>query len=297
MGDTWCVVTASSRIPLYMPCRDGAVIIDSGLKMPAQESLLSLLEQEHIRIASILTSHFHRDHVGNHQTLREAYGATVYYSPLVAALQQHPESAKGIAFGTVATLLPSAVPESGVELILPTDEAVNAAGYDFKILNLPGHASEHMGFVTPDGVAYLGDIILSQDLLETLRLPYCEDYIRDIQAKRSVLQMNYPKYILAHNGVYDDIQEITLRNIENQEEKAAFVEGLLDDFICLEDLTAKFLTVTGGSVNVRQKIEGFRHNLQKVLQYLVAEDRVTVQARNGYVEYGRTGRNLADDFR
>jgi len=40
MGDTWCIVTGFARIPLYMPDRANAVMIDSGLKNPDRQGIL-----------------------------------------------------------------------------------------------------------------------------------------------------------------------------------------------------------------------------------------------------------------
>lgn len=287
LGDTWCIVTGTARMPLYMPSREGAVIIDTGLKRPDREGLMALLEQENICIAAVLTSHFHRDHMGNHRVIREKYGAMLYYSPLVCALLQDPEVAKKLAFSTGFAILPALSPEPGVELIRPTDGKVNAAGYDFEILDLPGHASENMGFVTPDGVAYLSDTVLSPDVLHALRMPYCEDYAKDLKTKASVLDMDYSKYILAHNGVFDDVKELTRENMENMYRKANFVESLLEEFTCLDTLAARFMTVTGGKVNDVRKVEGARHNLQTALAYLLEEGRITVRAKDGYLEYGK----------
>lgn len=285
LGDTWCIVTDTARMPLYMPSREGAVLIDTGLKRPDREGLLALLEQESIRIAAILTSHFHRDHMGNHRVLREKYGATLYYSPLVGALLRDKEVAKKLAFSAGFLILPALAHEPGVELIRPQDNVVNAAGYDFKILDLPGHASEHMGFVTPDGVAYLSDTILSTDVLHAIRIPYCEDYGKDLQAKRAVLDMDYPAYILAHNGVFTDVKALAQENIQNMLRKVDFVESLLEEPIGLDDMTAKFMRITGAKVNDPHKVEGARHNLQTALAYLLEEGRITVCAKDGYLLY------------
>lgn len=285
LGDTWCIITDTARMPLYMPSREGAVIIDTGLKLPDREGLMALLDQENIRIAAILTSHFHRDHMGNHRVLQEKYGATLYYSPLVGALLQDKEAARKLAFSAGFLILPAVLPQPGVELIRNTDEKVNAAGYDFKILDLPGHASENMGFVTPDGVAYLSDTILTPDILHAIRIPYCEDYSKDLQAKAKVLEMDYPKYILAHNGVLDDVKTLTQQNIDNMLQKVDFVESLLDCPIGLDALTAKFMHDTGAKVNELHKVSGARHNLETALAYLMEAGRVALRARDGFLEY------------
>ena len=223
--------------------------------------------------------------MGNHRVLQEKYGATLYYSPLVGALLQDREAAKKLAFSAGFLILPSVLPQPGVELIRTTDEKVNAAGYDFRILDLPGHASENIGFVTPDGVAYLSDTVLTDDILKAIRIPYCEDYTKDLKSKAKVLEMDYPKYILAHNGVVDDVKALTQRNIDNMLQKVDFVEGLLDKPMGLDALTAKFMTVTGAKVNDLHKVAGSRHNLETALTYLMEAGRVIQCARNGYLEY------------
>lgn len=86
LGDTWCIVTDYSRIPLYMPDRAQAIMIDSGLKKPDREGILSLLEQEKIHVSALLTSHFHRDHTGNHAAIRAVHNCTVYMTPFAGGI-------------------------------------------------------------------------------------------------------------------------------------------------------------------------------------------------------------------
>ena len=283
-GNTWCITTPFARIPVYKLDDNNVILIDSGYgKRDCQ--ILEVLEQNSLHVQAVLTSHFHRDHMGNHRVLQEKYGATLYYSPLVGALLADREAAKKLAFSAGFLILPAVIPQPGVELIRNTDETVNAAGYDFGILDLPGHASEHMGFVTPDGVAYLSDTILTPDVLHAIRIPYCEDYSKDLRSKEKILDMDYPKYILAHNGVLDDVTELTRQNIDNMLQKVDFVEGLLDVPMGLDALTAKFMTTTGAKVNDLHKVSGSRHNLETALAYLMESGRVAQRANNGYLEY------------
>ncbi|MFR4512959.1 MAG: hypothetical protein ACLT4E_13225 [Clostridium sp.] len=58
------------------------------------------------------------------------------------------------------------------QIILPGQEQVQVCGVQFRILSLPGHAASHMGFVTPDGVAYLADSMFDRESLKKGRLFY-----------------------------------------------------------------------------------------------------------------------------
>ena len=100
LGDTWCIVTGYCRIPLYMPDRSRAVMIDSGLKHPDREGILSLLERENIRVATLLTSHFHPDHVGNHTALKAAHGCSVYMTPFARIMSRDPSNLQAVGYET-----------------------------------------------------------------------------------------------------------------------------------------------------------------------------------------------------
>ena len=100
LGDTWCVVTGYCRIPLYMPDRSRAVMIDSGLKHPDRERILALLERENIRVATLLTSHFHPDHVGNHTALKAAHGCSVYMTPFARIMSRDPSNLQTVGYET-----------------------------------------------------------------------------------------------------------------------------------------------------------------------------------------------------
>ena len=289
-GDTWCIVTGSGRIPLYLKDRQNAVMIDSGLKRPDREPLLALLDKEEIHITSLLTSHFHRDHVGNHKTRREKYGCKIYMSPYTEAVCGDSINLKSGGYESffMAKARGGSFSCPADEIILRTDETVCASGAEFKILHLPGHAQEQMGFVTPDGVAYLADTILTEDLLRAVRIPYCTYCMKDLEAKASVLEMHYDVYILAHNGVVPgtEIHALAEKNIRNMHEKIDMVEGLLmEKPLTLEELAIAAMKKTGGDLTNPVKVFGAQRNVQVVLEYLMETERVVLRLEEGFLKY------------
>lgn len=44
-------------------------------------------------------------------------------------------------------------------------------GPGFGILQLPGHSAGHIGVVTPDGAAYLGDCLIDEEQIAAAKLP------------------------------------------------------------------------------------------------------------------------------
>jgi len=293
LGDTWCMVTGSCRIPLYMPDRQNAVMIDTGLKMTDREGILALLEREDIRVQSILVSHFHMDHIGNLRPLKEKYGAHTYMSYYASAMLNNPGMARLATFETSFMSIPLVGPYVSAtdHLIDPETPEIMVCGQRFEVISLPGHAVENMGFVTPDGVAYLSDTILSQDVLRAVRIPYCSHCATDLEAKEKARELSYNRYILAHNGVVDSIRELAQENIDNMKQKIAMVLEQCRDYIPLERLTSKVVAITGSNPDDLQKVLGAKRNVQVIVDYLMETGQLTNRGHNGYIEYIAAGCN------
>ena len=289
LGDTWCIVTGFCRIPLYMPDRSQAIMIDSGLKHPDWEGILSLLEQEHIRVATLLTSHFHPDHVGNHTALKAAHGCSVYMTPFARIMSRDPSNLQAVGYETY-TMRKARGPYTycGPDEIIPEGaEEISVDGIPFRLLWLPGHAVEQVGFITPDDVAYLSDTVLSDHVLQSVRLPYYTCLRLDLQTKEMLKQLRCRRYILAHNGVCDQIGDLIDRNIATAQEKLYLVEAQAGEWRTLEQLCAAVMIRLGMDLNAPAKVIGGKRNIQVLVEYLVETERLAFRVREGYVEYRR----------
>ena len=287
-ADTWCIVTGSSRIPLYMPDRGNAVMIDSGLKNPDRYGILAVLEQENIHVCALLTSHFHRDHIGNHQIIKSRYDCRVYMSPVTASYCSDPLKFSAYESNLLSKLRGRTSTFTPDVIYDPNADTLEAAGYSFQLIPLPGHAQEHTGFVTPDGVAYLGDTILSRDILYAVRIPYCTNCKEDLEAKEKAGALNYELYILAHNAICTGIRELARENIDNMHEKINMVQQFASSYITLEALAAKVISHTGGDPDSLLKVVGSKRNVQVLVDYLLETGRLDVRAKDGYIEYIKT---------
>lgn len=287
-GDTWCIVTGSCRIPLYMPDRSDAVMIDSGLKNPDRYPILAVLEQENICVTSLLTSHFHRDHIGNHRVIKEKFGAQIYMTPFTSAICDESKTTAVYESSMLAILRGGPVKCKPDFLFDYIDQDLNVNGCKFHCITLPGHAQEHSGFVTPDGIAYLGDTILSRDILHAVRIPYCTFCTEDLEAKAKARDLCYDGYVLAHNCVCDSIRDLAQENIDNMHEKIDMVESFATQYITIEALAAKVMEHTHVDTGSLVKVLGAKRNVQVVVEYLQEHNRLEFRAHNGYIEYIKT---------
>lgn len=291
-GNTWCIVLGYARIPLYKLDDNRAIMIDSGLPQ-SWESILELLEREKLEIVAVLTSHAHPDHVGNHKNLRDRFGAELYLSRFSAAVYNNPMNQSTLSIGitgyrkyhkTLGTAFDA-------DVLFDWDvKSLEVEGVTFGIEQLPGHAAEHIGIVTPDNVIYLGDVVLDENMVKHLRLPYCTCLEPDLESLEHIMNMQYDRYILAHNAIYDEIYEIAKLNRDNLLEKADLVESLCDEYITLDGMVKKLLLQTGGDLDNKRTVSGTRYNLAIFVTYLDDLGRLENRAHDGALEYIKTNR-------
>ncbi len=287
-GNTYCIVTSGCRIPLYKINETDAIMIDSGYKSD-WDGILSLLQEENLNITSLLISHVHPDHIGNNVNLRNKFGTKIYTSLFTAAVYANPLNTMTLTSGNITyrTLKSTRNFYMPDEIIDWTAPSVTVDGIEFGIIQLPGHCAEQMGFVTPDNVAYIADQLLSNQLIENISIPYCTSLEQSLESTEKLLEMNYDKYILAHNEVVDDIRELAEKNRKNMFEKAEFIESLVECSVTKTELVAIFLKKTGKALDDFRKVNGIMHNLTAVVGYLVDEGRLVETTRDGSVYYSR----------
>ena len=286
-GNTYCIVTGYSRLPVYKLDEKNVIMIDSGL--PREwAGIEQCLDREELFVKAVITSHYHPDHIGNHLALRRKYGAKLYLSPFAANAKADPMNLLGSMVGITTYRQvkkhfgESFIPDFLIDWNAPT---VEAEGVVFQILQLPGHCPEHMGFITPDNVGYVADTVLSKNIIEHLRSTFTTCVELELASKEKLTQLQCDKYIVAHNAVCDSITELALQNRDHMLDRLALLEDIACEYMDLDTLIARFLEVTNNVPDSVRKVAGTRHNLIPLVDYLMDTGRFTARAENGYVQY------------
>ena len=163
---------------------------------------------------------------------------------------------------------------------------IQVEGVFFQVLALPGHAASHVGFVTPDGVAYLADSVLSPDPSGREHLTYMLDWSRSFQTLEAVRRFSYQSYILAHGGVYDRIGPVAEENLER-------FRGMMDGFCRLfageltqEEVLAKAAKQYHFTWDSYEKVCVLERVVRSMTEYLVEQGRIGRRSRGGVMVYG-----------
>ena len=289
-GDTWCIVTDFCRIPFYKLDEKNIVMMDTGMRDPMDGGILDLLKKSDLKVSHILTTHAHIDHVGNHAILQREHGAKVYMTLFDAAVTSSPLCLKTYMYGSsykfICEHADSMLCKTD-ELILPDQKNIIIEGVSFEILNLPGHAPEHLAFVTPDGVAYVADLLMTEHVLRSVRIPHITCWEEDLKSKRYIRNTQYSAYIMAHNGVCNSIDSLIRENIEVIEEKIKVVEDLLCDYMTMDEIAARGIKKFGVKDDTGWKLNTAYVNIRTFLEYLLDSKRAISVAKDGVTMYIR----------
>lgn len=289
LGNTWCIELSTS-VPLYFLDRHEVVLLDSGYAEPDRAVLQKLLTRQLLHVCAIIGSHSHNDHSGNHAWFQKMHGTSIILRDIEAAIVSDISLMK-VAYGPAT---PIQMEELFGHLLVKADHVfssedrnVDVCGKTFGLLPLPGHTAGHTGIVTPDGVLYVGDALVSEQTLQKARLPSTMDWVQDEQSKRRLEQVRYQRYIMAHGGIYDDLQFIISRNLEDH---AARSKQILEWLQTSEPLTHStfeqllWKQLRLHSSHLMSQIV-FRRNAACVLQYLIKTGRIEQSFQDGTCWY------------
>lgn len=288
-GDTFCIITAFGRFPLFRLDRKNAILLDSGLIVD-REGIQAALEQAGLQVRAVLTSHAHIDHTGNHAFFQETQGARLYMGPFDTALVSNLLTMNlylhGDSYHSARRYAKNLSCRPDV-LIPRGTERLEVEGAAFRVLELDGHAPEHLGFVTPDNVAYLADALMSDDIMGSVHVPYVNCCEVDLESKRKAGTLDCDAYILAHNAVVDEVAVLSEHNADYLLERIGTTAQVCDRYMTMNDLVADACIALGARCETADKIRIAEQNIRAYVTYLLDQGTLVRRVQAGKIEYIR----------
>ena len=282
LGNTWVAEASTALLPVYKITEKDIVLIDTGYAKLDRAGLTALIEDNGFHLLGVICSHAHFDHSGNVRYLQQRYGAKAAAQLIEAGISVNPDAYRAnyvaLTYGKSREYFLEECFTADV-IIGPEDAWLDFCGARFGILPLPGHSAGHIGVVTPDGVAYVGDCLLDQQQIDNAKLLTSMFIARDLQSKEFLRQTDYAAYILAHKAVVTRQEMLAL-----VDSNSACIYRKADEL--LEDLVdgmtfAQWIAAFCQRENIRTKNEFkfsiIERNFANFVDWLTDEGRVTVQ--------------------
>ena len=162
MSDDNFVVDAIVSLPFQensyvarLAGRDDCLVIDPGLE---PHLILDFLRSEKLRVAMILNTHGHGDHIGGNAAVKEAFPE----APLVIGEIEAPMLANPML--NMSGLAGFRIVSPPADRVVREGDVVEAAGFRLEVRHIPGHSPGHVIFIWHDHsppVVFGGDVLFA----------------------------------------------------------------------------------------------------------------------------------------
>jgi hydroxyacylglutathione hydrolase len=287
-GNTFCIDTGMTYIPFYKINDEDIIMMDTGWKVGEREGIEELLEKNNYRVVGIICSHAHIDHIGNNSYLKNKYNCIIAMPAYEALVCSSTVNLK-VYYSTrtltnVAEHFGHMVCETDI-MISDNQDIIYVCGIKFKILHTPGHSPAHICIITPDNAAYVGDALISYEVMKGAKMPYAFILKEDLKSKTKLFDLKCSKYVVAHKGMYDDITKLINDNIDFYKNRAERIYDAIDSAMTMEDIMKSVIKSFNIHVKTVDKYALIERMLRPYVEYLNETGRIELIMEDGFLKY------------
>ena len=238
VSDRSYYIQSPAKIGLVRTGDHEVCLIDSGNDKDAGKKVKRILDAQGWTLKAIFNTHSHADHIGGNQYLQAQTGCPVYAPGIERDFTEHPILEPSYLYGGHAPK------ELRHKFLMaqpcqaqPLTEAVLPEGW--KILPLPGHSFDMVGFRTPDDVVYLADCLSSAETLAKYRIGFLADVDAYLKTLEAVKSLEAACFIPAHAEATREIAPLAQLNIEKVREVADKILDICREPTGFEDILKK----------------------------------------------------------
>lgn len=290
-GNTFCIDTGMTYIPFYKINDEEIILLDSGW-IKEREGIDKLLNENDFKVIGILCSHAHIDHIGNNMYLKEKHNSIIAMSSYEALVCSSAVNLK--VYYSSQTL--SEVTKHFGHMICETDIMISddvsniyLSGIKFEIIHTPGHSPAHICIITPDDVAYLGDTLISYEVMKGAKMPYAFILKEDLKSKEKLYDLKCSDYIIAHKGTYkqSEITKLIHDNIEFYKKRADSIYNIINMDMTMEEMLKEVIKDFNIPVKTQYKYFTLERMLRSYVEYLNEIEKIEVNMKNGFLKYSK----------
>ena len=227
LGNTY-VLEGSTNTGIYIE-NDNVYLIDAG---GSKKILREAVESFYGKEITLLITHHHSDHIKNAAYLQKTTGCEVLAPTGELSMVAKPILESYILFG--------ANPPKSLRGDFFVSKPVNVKplreNIPLKVIDLPGHTPFHVGYMTPDGVIFSGDLFFAREILKKYSYPYHTSISILRETLKKFEKMSYEIVVPAHGKESKDPSQDISFMIEAIEKFEREVLDILNKPMVLEEI-------------------------------------------------------------
>lgn len=228
-------IESPSKVGIYRRNNNDVYLFDSGSDKNSAKKTLKICEEQSWNIKGIINTHAHADHIGGNALIQQRTGCDIFCSELDIPFIEHtiinPLHIYGGYFPEEMEHKFYLAQESKAKSINSEDFPSELKTYD-----ISGHSLGMIATVTPDNVAFVGDIVSSKEIIEKYGITYLLDIKKHLESLEFVENMNMDKFVMSHVDTVEDIRPLIKLNRDKIFEIATKILELLKEPMTFENL-------------------------------------------------------------
>ena len=267
-------IESPSKVGIYKRNDTDVYLIDSGSDKNSAKKTLKICSEQGWVIKGIINTHAHADHIGGNAYIQEKTGCDVFCSTIDRPFIEHPLINPLHIYGGY-------IPQEMEHKFFLAKESVtkDISSTDFpselKTYDISGHSLGMIAIVTPDNVAFVGDIVSSEEIIKKYGITYLLDIKKHLESLTFVENMSADKFIMSHVETVSDIKPLIKLNRDKLYEICDMILAMLKEPLTFEVLLQKLFYHYELKMSIRQhSLVG--STVRSYLSYLKNEGKVDV---------------------
>lgn len=269
-------IESPSKVGIYLRNDKDVYLIDSGSDVGSAKKTLKICEQQGFNILGIINTHAHADHIGGNAYIKEHTGCDIFCSAIERPFIEHTVINPIHIYGGY---FPSDMEHKF--FLAENSQTKDIESPDFpqelKVYDISGHSLGMIAIVTPDNVAFVGDIVSSEIIIKKYGITYLLDIKKHLSSLDFVSNLNAQKFVMSHVDTVDDIRPLIKLNRDKIDEICCLILTLLKEPMSYDSLLQKLFTHYDLTMSFRQHaLVG--STVRSYLSYLKNEGKIDAKA-------------------
>ncbi|MDR1021323.1 MAG: MBL fold metallo-hydrolase [Synergistaceae bacterium] len=250
-GENTYYIDCPSKIGVCVYEGGRVCLIDSGMEEGHGRRALEIIRERGWTLGMIINTHSHADHVGGNKYLQDATGCPAYAAGADAAIIRHSILNTALLYGgNPPEAMKDKLLYSGDSDVRELDASSLPKGIE--AVRLDGHSFAMSGVLSPDGVWFLADSLMSESALRRYHIPFVRDVAKHLETLKAVEGLDGRLFIPSHTKPLGETGPLVRVNRHKILEIAEKIVDICAAPVCFDDILKNLFDFYGLQMDIRQ---------------------------------------------